>query len=95
LHGKLAFLQYTPQLRIARVYQLHGLQLRLVPYPRIATGIEQYLYNGMAVTCPVRLVERVDVADGFVEGSILFHAVDFVDFEALLVEEDVNYFIYE
>ncbi|KAH4293707.1 hypothetical protein HBH89_132580 [Parastagonospora nodorum] len=94
LHSKLALLQYAPELRIPGVRQLHGLQLRLVPYPGIAASVEQYLYNGVAVACPVGLVERVYIADGFVQGRVLFHAVDFVDFEAFLVEEDVDDFVW-
>tara|TARA_R110002003_G_scaffold27_9_gene1412 strand:- start:3283 stop:3804 length:522 start_codon:yes stop_codon:yes gene_type:complete len=93
LHTKLSLLQYTPQLRIAWVCKLDRLQLRLVPYPGIAAGIEQYLYDGVAVG-PLSLVERVHVADGLVKGSVLFQAVDLFDLYALLVEQDVEDIIY-
>lgn len=93
LHSKLALLQYTPELRIPRIRQLDRLELRLIPYPGVAASIEQYLYNRVAVARPVGLVERVDVADGLMQGGVLFHAVDLVDFEAFLVEEDVDDFV--
>jgi hypothetical protein len=48
----------------------------------------------MAVVCPFGFVERVAVAYGFVEGRVLLHAVDFVDLEAFLVEENVKYIVY-
>ena len=34
--------------------------------------------------------ERVDVAYGFVKGRILFHAVDFVNLEAVFVEQHLD-----
>ena len=41
---------------------------------------------------PDGLFERVDVAYGFVKGSILLHAVDLVDLKTVLVEKHVDNF---
>jgi hypothetical protein len=42
---------------------------------------------------PVDLVERVDVAHGFVEGRVGFKARGLVDVDPGLVEEEVENFI--
>jgi hypothetical protein len=38
---------------------------------------------------PVFLLERVYVADGFVEGGVGLETVEFVDFKTFLVEEEI------
>jgi sRNA-binding regulator protein Hfq len=43
---------------------------------------------------PLSLVERVHVADGLVQGSVLFQAVDLFDLYALLVKQDVEDIVY-
>lgn len=88
-HRILALLQHAPQHGIPRIRQLHRLQLRLVPYPWVAARVEQDIDDGMAGSFPGGLVERVYVADGFVEGRVALEAVRFVDLDAFLVEEEI------
>jgi hypothetical protein len=88
-HGILALLQHAPEPRVPWVRQLDRLQLRLVPYPGVAARIEQDV-DELARAFPAGLVERVYVADGFVEGRVALEAVDLVDFDAFLVEEHVE-----
>jgi len=88
-HGHLTLPQHLPQRRVPRIDQLDRLQLRLVPYPRIAASVEQDLDNRGAGR-PVGLGERVCVAHGFVEGQVAFDAVGELDLDAFLVEQDVE-----
>jgi hypothetical protein len=88
-HGILSLLQHTPQRRVPRICQLERLQLSFIPYSRVAAGVKQDVDDGVACGFPVGLVERVYVAHGFVEGCVALQAVDFVDFDAFLVEEEV------
>jgi hypothetical protein len=93
LHRKLALLQYAPEFLVPGIRKLQRPQLGLVPYPRIAPGVQQYLDNRVPVRGPLGLVERVDVAHGFVQRRVVLHAVGLVDLEAFLVEEDVEDFV--
>jgi hypothetical protein len=88
-HSHLALPQHLPQLRIPRVHQLDGLQLSLVPYPRVASSIEQDLDNrgaGGALSGG----QRVRIAHRLVQGQVALDAVRELDLKTLLVEQDVE-----
>jgi hypothetical protein len=90
LHGKLCLLQHTPQLLVARVDELHGLELGLVAYAGVAACIEQDVDNGQARGRPFGRAELVDVADSLVQGSVGLDAVELVNLEPLLVKQRVE-----
>lgn len=88
-HSHLALPQHLPQLRVARVHELDGLQLGLVPYPRVAARIEQDLDNRRP-RGPLSGGQRVGVAHRLVQGEVALDAVRELNLEALLVEQDVE-----
>ena len=83
-------MQHAPQVLVARVDELHGLELGLVAYAGVAACIEQDVDNGQASRRPFGRTELVDVADSLVQGSVGLDAVELVNLEPLLVQQRVE-----
>jgi hypothetical protein len=90
LHGKLCLLQHTPEVLVAGVDELHGLELGFVAYAGVAACIEQDVDDGEACGSPLGGAELVDVANGLVQGRVGLDAVELVNLEPLLVEQRVE-----